>query len=166
MSYTSKKNTISLIAGIGLIAAYIIYAMGANAPASENIKSWAAAILVFIGIGIGVQIVVQIIFHIALTIGIAVKEKVNTGDKNSGEKAERIIKSEMTEDEMSKIIELKASRIGSYIAGAGITAALIFLAAGVQTIIALHILFGTVAFASVAEGIVSIILHERGLHNG
>ena len=163
MSYSSKRNIISMAAGIVLIIAYIIYAKGENAPALEDIKAWAAAILIFIGIGIGVQIVVQIIFHIAITIGIAVKEEVKAGNKKGGETAERIIKSEMIEDEWIKIINLKASRTGSWFMCLGVIAALIALAVGVATVIALHILFGMSALASVAEGFTGIIYHERGM---
>lgn len=163
MSYSSKKNIISVAAGLFLIAAYIIYAISAGAPASEDIKGWAAAILVFIGIGIGVQIVVQILFHIALTIGIAVKEEVKTGSKDGDKKVERIIKAEMVEDEWIKIIELKASRVGSWVMGLGVGAVFVVLAVGAQTVIALHILFGMAALAGAAEGIMGIFYHERGV---
>ena len=163
MSYTTKRNIVSIIAGLGLIAAYIIYAMRTSAPATEDIKAWAAAILVFIGIGIGIQIVVQILFHIAMTIGIAIKEEVKSGNKNGDKIAERILKSEMQEDEMSKIIQLKAFRAGSLLVGLGVIALLIALAVGVDMVVALHLLFGTFALASVVEGIASIVLHERGV---
>ena len=166
MSYTSKRNIVSIVTGIVLIIAYVIYAMGAKAPATQDVKAWAVAVLVFIGIGIGIQIVVQIVFHIALTIGIAVKEEIKTGDKNCGKTAERIVEAEMIEDERSKIINLKSSRVGSWFAGAGIIAALISLAVGAETVIALHILFGMSALASVVEGITGIIYHERGVRNG
>ena len=166
MSYTSKRNIASVVAGIALIAAYIIYATGANAPATEDIKAWATAILIFIGIGIVAQIVVQIVFHIALTIGIAIKEEVQNGNKDCSEAVERIVKSEMVEDERIKMIALKASRKGAWFVVAGIIAALISLAVGAETVIALHILFGMTALAAIMEGITSIIYHERGVKNG
>jgi len=166
MYYTSKRNIVSIVTGIALIIAYVIYAMGANAPATEDIKAWAVVILVFIVIGIVMQIIVQILFHIALTIGIAVKEEIKTGNKNSGVTAERIVKAEMVEDEWIKIIGLKASRVGSWLVVAGIIAALIFLAVGAETVVALHILFGMTALASVAEGVTGIIYHERGVRIG
>ena len=163
MSYTSKRNIVSMVAGIALIIAYVVFATGANAPASEDVKAWAVAILVFIGIGIGIQIVVQILFHIGLTIGIAVKEEVKMGNKDGGETAERIVKAEMVEDEWSKTINLKASRIGSVFVGLGVIAALIVLAVGLETVTALHLLFGLFALAAVVEGIASIIMNERGI---
>ena len=163
MSYTSKKNIAGILAGITLIAAYIIYAMGTSAPDPEDIQGWATAILVFIGIGIGVQIAVQIVFHIAFSIGVAMKEGRKAGNKEGGKAAERIIKSEMVEDEWSRMISLKASRAGSMILGAGTCAALVVLAAGAKTVVALHLLFGLSAFAAVAEGIAGIIMNERGI---
>ena len=163
MSYKSKSNIANILAGIALIVAYIIYATGARAPDSQDIRAWAVAILIFVGIGIGVQIVVQIVFHIALTIGIAIKEEVKNGNKNGGEVAERIIKAEMVEDELVKTIGLKASRVGSFFLGLGIVAVPITLAANLDIVIALHMLFGLSAFAAVAEGFASIILSERGI---
>ena len=163
MSYTSKKNIVSVVAGIALIIAYIIYATGANAPALADVKSWAVAVLVFVGIGIGVQIVVQVLFHISLTIVLTAKEEIKMGSKNSDKEAERIIKAEMVEDEWSKIIELKACRIGYVFIGMGVCATVIALAAGAEMVIALHILFGMSALSSVAEGISGIIYHERGV---
>ena len=163
MSYTSKRNIVSILAGVALIVAYIIYATGANAPSAEDIKAWAVAILVFVGIGIGVQIVVQIVFHIVLTIGIAIKEELKTGNKDGGKTAERILESEMVEDERVKMIGLKASRVGYVFVGLGAFAALVALAVGLETVIALHLLFGLSAFAAVAEGFASIIMSEWGM---
>ena len=163
MSYISKRNVVSILAGIALIVAYIIYATGTSAPATENVKAWAVAILIFIGIGIGIQIVVQIIFHIALSIGVAIKQEVVCGNKDCAETVERIIESEMIEDERVKTISLKASRVSSVILGLGVCAALVSLAVGMETVIALHLLFGLSAFAAVAEGFASIIMSERGI---
>ena len=163
MSFKSKSNIASILAGAALIVAYIIYAMGTNAPATEDIKAWAVAILIFIGIGVGVQIVVQIVFRIALSIGVAIKEEAKHGNKDGGKTAERIIESEMTEDEWTKNIDLRASRVGSAFMGLGVCAALIALAVGVETVVALHLLFGLTAFAAVAEGFASIIMSERGM---
>ena len=163
VSYASKMKLISVAAGIALITAYIIYATGAGAPPSEDVKAWAAVILVFIGIGIGLQIAVHILFHIALAIGIAVKEELVAGNKDNGKTAERIIEAEMAEDERSKIIDLKASRLGLWGMASGIVAALFALAIGAETVTALHILFGLTALASVAEGIAGVVYHERGV---
>ena len=161
MSYSSKRTVTSVIAGILLIAAYIIYASGSNAPAPEDLKSWAIAMLVFIGIGVAALIVIQIVFHIALAIGIAVREQ-----ERDGKKIERIIESSMVEDEREKLIGLKSSRVGYICAGAGAMAMLIALAAGISTVMALQLLFGAFAAGSVAEGIASVYFYEKGVRHG
>ena len=82
MAYNSKKNIVSLVAGVLTVAAYIIYVCTATAPAQEDIAAWAKLMLVFIGIGVGAGIVVQILFHIVYAVGIAAKENDNDGAKN------------------------------------------------------------------------------------
>jgi len=161
MSYSSKKNLVSIIAGILLTIAYSIYALGGKAPVAGDLQSWAVAMLVFIGISIAALVVIQVLFHIGLAIGIAVKE--NGHDEK---KVERILESSMVEDEREKLIGLKASHIGGIIAGIGFVAALVTLAVGLSAVFALHIVFGAFAIGSIIEGCVSIYHHERGVQNG
>ena len=158
MSYNSKKTIAAISTGILLAVAYVIYALSEHSPATEDLKSWAIAMLVFIGIGVAAVIVVQIIFHIALSIGIAVKEQ-GQDDKT----VERIIASTVVEDERDKLISLKSSHIGYIFAGLGFVAALVALAFGTQFMTALHIMFGTFSGGGIAEGIVSVYFYERGI---
>jgi hypothetical protein len=158
MSYQSRRTVVSLIAGAMLIAAYVIYALGSHAPAPDDLRSWATAMLVFIGIGVGALIVIQILFHIAFAIGTAIKER-----ENNDAKIERIIASSMVEDEREKLIDLKSGHIGYVCAGLGLVAALAALALGMSALFALHILFGSFAVASLAEGCANVYLHERGV---
>ena len=160
MSYKSKRTLTSIIAGILLSVAYVVYALGENSPEPENLKDWASLMLIFIGIGVCATIVLQILFHIAFSIGIAVKEN---GDD---EKTERIISAVMVEDEMEKLISLKSNRVGASCVGIGFIAALISLILGVSTIFMMHILLGSFVFGSILEGTVSICLYERGVRNG
>jgi len=157
MTLKSKRNITSLAAGILSAAAYVIYALSGAAPDSGDLKAWATVMLIFLGLAVGVQIVTQIIFHIVVSVGIAVKE----GEKD-GKKIERIIKSEMKEDERDKRIRLKASHIGYSCVGVGFIAALIALACGTAALTALHILLGTGAAAAFADGVMSIFLCEKG----
>ena len=161
MSYKSKRNLISMVAGVLLVIAYTIYALGKASPAPDDLKTWAVAMLIFIGISVGIMIVIQILFHIGLAIGIAVKEK-----ENDDKKVERIIESSMYEDERDKLINLKSSHIGAVCVGVGFVAGLIMLALGVSAVVALHIIAGAFAIGSIIEGCVSIYLDERGVRNG
>jgi hypothetical protein len=158
MSYKSKRTLTSIIAGILIIAAYIIFALGKNSPETENIKSWAVAMLVFIGIGIAAIIVIMIIFHILFAVGVAIKEQ-GCDDKE----IERIIASSTVEDEMEKLINLKSARIGSICAGIGLVAALVLLAVGMSAVLALHVIVGAFAISSFIEGIAQIYFYENGI---
>ena len=161
MSYKSKRNLVSMAAGVLLIIGYIIYALGAASPAPDDLKTWAVAMLIFIGTSVAVMIAIQILFHIGLAIGIAVKEK-----ENDDKQVERIIESSMYEDERDKLINLKSSHIGNVCVGVGFVAGLIALALGISAVVALHIIAGAFAVGSIIEGGVSIYLDERGVRNG
>ena len=148
-----------MIAGAALTAAYIIYALGGNAPAADNISAWAQTILIFIGIAVGASIIIQILFHIAYSVGIAVKER-----ERDDKEVERIIASETAEDELDRLISLKSSQAGYICAGIGFVATLAALAFfNVSVVVVLHILLGAMFTGSCIEGCLSIRFYERGV---
>jgi len=161
MSYSSKRSIVSIIAGVILAAAYIIYALGQNAPAPEDLKSWAILMLIFIGIGVGAMVVIQIVFHIALAIGITIKDPEQNSDR-----AEREIESMAVEDERQKLIDLKVGKIGYICIGIGFVAMLVALAFDITAVCALHIMLGAVVLGSITEGITGIYYNEKGVRNG
>ncbi|MCL2066217.1 MAG: hypothetical protein FWG99_01980 [Treponema sp.] len=158
MSYSSKRTIVSMTIGILSFTAYLIYALSGKAPAPEALKSWATAMLVFIGISVAVQIVVQILFHIGLAIGITIKEK-----EHDDKKVERIMSVTMLEDEREKLISLKSAKFGYICAGFGFIAALVTLVLGMSTLFALHIMGGSFAAGSLAEGSASVYFNEKGI---
>ena len=167
MSFKSRKMIASMAAALALIIIYIIYALGGRAPATDDLKAWGLAMLIFIGISVVVMIVIQILFHITFAIGIAVKEGIAVkGGKRDDKKLRRLFNSETVEDERDKFVELKSARIGHIIAGAGFIAALISLVTGNSALVAIHIVFGSFFIGSGAEGIAGVWLYERGVRNG
>jgi hypothetical protein len=168
MSYKVKNTIVSILTGVLLMAAYCIYAFrkvqtGAAAP--DDLKFWATAILVFIGIGVAAMIVIQIIFHILLSIAMAVKEQVRNG-KCDDKKVEKALELEMVEDEMDKLIALKSMRIGFAIVGTGFIAALAALVLNCSAAVMLNILFFSFAVGSMMEGIAQLFYYRRGVNNG
>ena len=155
MTYKTKKTIIEMLTGAAVAIAYIIYSAKSAAP-TDDIAAWAKSMLIFIGIGVGVLIITQIIFHIALAVGNEVKAEMN------GKKAQPITQ-DMIEDEMDERIELKAGRVGYTFTGLGIVAALFALVFGAAMLTALHILFGALCLASLAEGISKLCYYERGV---
>ena len=161
MSYNSKRIIVNMVAAVILFIGYIVYALGSSAPSSEDIRAWAVAILVFIGISVATSLIIQVLFHVCLAIGISVKE----GEEDT-DKIDRTISAAMVEDEMYKLISLKAIRVAYICAGISFLATLAALACGAPMVLALHLAFGGVAAGAFIEGIVSIYFHERGIHNG
>jgi hypothetical protein len=163
MTYNSKKTISNMITVILLIVAYIIYTFGETSPISDDLRGWAIAMLIFIGIGIVITIVIQILFHIGFAIGVAMKDEVRPHNQKSGKEIARIIKSSMVEDERDKIIERKSNRVEDTFAELGFIAMLIALACGASTVIALHIMLGAISGGMLMGGCVNIFYHERGV---
>jgi len=161
MSFNSKKAIASMLAGVLMMIAYIIYALGQSSPAPGDLQSWAVAMLIFIGISVAVIIVVQVLFHIATAIGIAVKEQER--DRNE---LDRSFSALTVEDERDKLISLKSSHISAIVAGTGFVAGLVCLACGASAVVALHVIFGSCAAGSIAESIASVFFYEKGVRNG
>mgnify|MGYP000920175533 CR=1 FL=1 len=152
MTFKSKRTIVSMITGLALFVGYYLYVLKKLAPGSEDLIAWAIATLIFIGVSVVAQIVILILFHIAMSIGMAVIDQ-----ERDGEKIERLISSSTLEDEMDKMISLKADRVNLICASIGFMAALGLVA------LALQILFAAFAAGSVISGGVSVYLYEKGV---
>jgi hypothetical protein len=168
MSYQEKRTITTMITTALVLASYCIYAFGkyqAGEAAAGDLKFWATTMLIFIGIGIAAGIVIQIVFHILLSIAIAVKEKVmdvNCDDKD----IERSIQVEMVEDEMDKLINQKSMMIGFAIAGFGFVAGLVSLVLNYSPMVMLNIVFISFSAGSELEGFVQLYFYRRGIAHG
>ena len=167
MSYQEKRSVVSIVSGILILAAYCIYAYAqfqAGALASDDIKAWAVTMLIFIGIGILAAIIVQIVFHILLSIGIAVKEKMKNGQYDD-KTIDKKIQAEMVTDEMDKLIELKAMKVGFAIAGIGFVFALFTQLFNYSPAVMMNLMFLSFSAGSVIEGLTQIYYYRKGIKN-
>ncbi|QQO09166.1 hypothetical protein [Breznakiella homolactica] len=165
MSIKSIRTIVNMAAGLLLLAAYLIFALGRRAPDPYNLSAWAVTLLIFIGIGVVLVIVIQILFHIFYAIGVAAKESMRHGESGDTE-AERIVASSLADDEMDRIISLKSLRAGYVCGGLGGMAFLGALAIGLPAVSALHILLGSFFLGTLVEGGMSVFLYEWGVSNG
>ena len=168
MSYQEKRTIVSIITGILILAAYCIYAFGkyqSGAIAADDMKGWAVIILAFIGIGVVSSIAIQIVFHILLSITIAVQERVRTGRCDDKE-IEKTIGAEMVTDEMDKLIELKSMKVGFIIAGIGFVTALVTQLLNYSPAMLLNVMFISFSAGSLLEGLAQIYFYKRGIRNG
>ena len=165
MSYQEKKTITSMVSGLILMGVYALNAWGryqAGAAPVDDPAFWAWMMLRYIGIGIIITIMLQILFHILLSIGIAVRENIQNGSRDDKE-IEKAIKQEMVEDERDKLIELKSLRAGFILAGIGFIASLVSLALGYSLAVMLNILFFSFFTGSLIEGFVQLYYYRRGL---
>ena len=167
MSYKVKSTIVSMVSGVLLVVAYIIYATGkvnSGAATLYDMKFWATTILVFIGIGIAATIVIQIVFHILLAISKTIQEQVKNG-KFEDKEIEKSLKLDMVEDEMDKLISLKSMRIGYAICGLGFIAGLFSLAMNQPAAVMLNIVFGSFYIGSLVEAISQLFYYRQGIRN-
>jgi hypothetical protein len=151
-----------------VLATYCLYSFdkyrsGAISP--EDLGAWARVVLVFVVIGVVASIVTQIVFHILLSVALAAKEQVVSG-KSDDKKIEKAIASEMVEDEMDKLIELKSLRVGYVVAGIGFMTALLTQVLGFPPAVLLHVMFISFSFGSLLEGMTQIYFYRKGVTNG
>lgn len=168
MSYQEKRTIVSMVTGALILAAYCIYAFGQHQPgaiAPDDLKFWARTMLIFIGIGVAASIVIQIVFHILLSIAIAVKKKVQD-EQCDDKEIEKSIGAEMVEDEMGKLIELKSMQISFIVAGIGFIAALVSLVLNYSPAVMLNILFISFCVSSLFDGFAQLYFYRRGIQHG
>jgi len=167
MSYPEKRTIVMMISGALVLAAYCIYAFGqvqAGAVMPGDLKFWARTILTFIGIGIAATIAIQIIFHILLSIGIAVSKKIRDEDFKD-EEIEKSIQAEMVEDEMDKLIELKSNRISVMLGGFGFVAALVAVLLGYSAVVLVNMVFIAFSLGTIAEGFAQLYYYRKGIRH-
>jgi hypothetical protein len=168
MSYQEKRTIVTVLTGILILAAYCIYAFGKVSAGTESVgdlKFWAFTMLLFIGIGVVAIIIIQIVFHILLSIGIAIKEQIQNGSVNDDE-IEKNLELEMVEDEMDKLIELKSMRFGFVVAGFGFVAGLVALLIDYSPAVMMNIIFISFNVGSILEGIAQIYYYRKGVNHG
>jgi hypothetical protein len=165
MTYQVKKTITEIISGAIVLGVYLFYAFGryhSGLLAPDDLKNWAQLMLIFIGVGIAATIVIQIIFHILLSISIAIKENIKNGGC-ADQEIENRIQLEIVEDEMDKLIELKALRVGVIVAGVGFVISLIILVLGYPPMFMLNTVFISFSFGNILEGFTKLYYYKRGI---
>ncbi len=110
------------------------------------------------------MVIVQILFHVLLSVEIAVKEAVTDPDVDD-KKIGQTIKNEFIEDERDKMVSQKSMQVGYIIRGGGLIAGLISLVLNAPPAVMLNIIFAAIFLGSVIEGIVTLIYYRKGFSN-
>jgi hypothetical protein len=154
MFYQQKRTIASMISGILILTAYGIHAWRTfregTVDMGNDLRYWAITMLIFIGIGIVATIVIQIIFHIIN----AVVNEVTTGVQDEDQ---------LVQDEMDKLVELKATRNGYVVAGLGFVSAMLTLVLRLPPGVMLNVLYLSFALGSIFEGASQLYYYRRGI---
>jgi uncharacterized membrane protein (UPF0136 family) len=175
MSYQEKKTVVSMLTGVLILAVYCVFAylkyrtMGPDI--AQDLSFWAVSMLVFIGIGIAAAIVTQIVFHIVIAAGGEIRRHITAEiSKELGQTDRtRAARDEMdwsefeNEDEMDKLIGLKAMRISYVIVGVGFILALVTLVLKLPPSIMLNTIFISACLASLTEGAAQLYYYKKGI---
>lgn len=167
MSYREKQSILMIGIQLAILASYCVYVLGqmrGGAASLDNLRAWAIIMLVFIGLGVGATIVLQILFHILLSVGTAVKTRMETGRVDNGE-LEQSLEAEMMEDERDKLISLKSSQVGFAAAGIGFVAGLVTLVAGYPPGVMLNVIYLSFAGGSILENAAQLYFYRRGVRH-
>jgi hypothetical protein len=153
MYYQEKKSIVTTLSGILVLAAYCIYVyqklQSGTADLANDLKFWATTMLIFIGIGVVSIIIILIIFHI---INAAYNEVTSQEAEDP-----------MVEDEMDKLIALKAMRNSFIIVGAGFVISLVTLVMQMPAAVMINIAYLSFNVGSIFEGISQLYFYRRGV---
>ena len=155
MYYKEKRTIATLISGILLFAIYCIYALKwvRVGNLGNDLQFWAGKMLIFIGMGIIATIVIQIVFHVINAIVNEVKHQEQDDTD--------------IEDEMDKLISLKAMRNAYIIVCIGFGFSLISLVfLKHPPLVMINIIYISFNVGSIFEGFSQLYFYRRGVRNG
>lgn len=174
MSYQEKRILASVISGVGILVGYCVYGViqyqKVGVSILSNLKYWASLMLITIGLGIAVMMVIQIFLHIFLAVTHEVKKEISKEiakrtDCGKGLAACEELEMDGKEDEMDKLIALKASKYSFAVVGVGFLAALISLYFQLPPGVMLNILFISLMKSCLLEGILQLRFYQQGIYH-
>jgi len=178
MSYQEKRIGVSVVSGLLILVSYCIYGVSrfkvVGTGLLTDLRFWATTMLVTIGLGIAVMMLIQIILHIYLAISSEVKKEIAkkiAGDGTCGSKSYQGRSCEDLEmmdkeDEMDKLISLKASNYSFGVIGFGFVASLVTLYFRLPPAIMLNIMFVSFMLASLLEELLQLRFYRKGIYHG
>lgn len=168
MTYKEKKVWATMFSGLVIFILYLrraveVYLIEGQGVFRDTVF-WAKTMLLYIGIGVVAIIVWMIVFHILLAISDQVVKEVKKANGQVVEEEEEDFYD--VEDEMDRLIGLKAGQIGYIVVGIGFVSGLISLALGMAPGIMLNIVYLSFMLGSLLEGAIKLYFYKRGVSHG
>lgn len=115
----------------------------------NDLKFWALTMLYFVGVSVVFNILILILFHILNAVVNAVKQED--------------LDDPMIEDEMDKLISLKAMRNSYIMVGVGFVISIVSLVMEWPPTVMLNIIFLAFNLGSIFEGFSKLYFYKRGI---
>lgn len=178
MSYQEKRIGVSVVSGLLILVSYCIYGVSRfkvlGTGLLTDLRFWATTMLVTIGLGIAVMMLIQLVLHIFLAVSSEVKKEIRKriseseqcGSKSYQGRSCEDLEMMDKEDEMDKLISLKASNYSFGVIGFGFVVALVTLYYQMPPAIMLNIMFVSFMLASLLEGLLQLRFYRKGIYHG
>jgi hypothetical protein len=167
MTFKEKKSIVSILVSTLLIITYTIFTFvryqGGHLPL-DNYQLWAITLLAFGGVYIISYILIHLIFYFVTSVSMAVKEQIKTG-KACEIDLEQKIKTELNEDEMDKIILLKAQRVSSIVTSFIIYIGVVLIALNLEIVLLLNMILLGGFLGNIAKDLTKIYYFKVGVAN-
>lgn len=156
-----------MVSGTAILILYIRQALSIYSQHGRDIlyntALWARSMLVYIAIGVIAIILSMIVLHILLAVSITAGRHLDNRSAKRHEDTEDYFD---PEDEMDRLIDLKAGKIGYAVVGIGFVAGLVSAALGAAPAIMMNMVFLSFLLGNLLEGTVKIYFYRRGVSNG
>ena len=167
MNYQEKKILGSMAAGLVILILYLRQTISTYTEQGTNLLEdtayWAKTMLLYIGFSIVAIIIFMILLHILMAITTEIGRNIHQPGVEPLDDAEDYFD---PEDEMDRLINLKAGQVGYVAVGIGFVGGLITLAIHMAPGIMMNILFLSFLLGSLLEGAIKIYFYRRGVSNG
>ncbi len=158
MTDADRRAASRAVLGTVLLVAYNVYAFGSGLVTEDDTRKVGVTMLVALGVFVAVMLLGEIVHQVVASVVVARREHESDPDR-----VEQIVAATVREDEMGRLIALKAGRANLTVVGVGFVAALVVLACDGGPAPALHVLFCSFALGGVAESGATAYFHRRGV---
>lgn len=167
MTYKEKQVWVTMLSGIIILGLYLKKAISTFMLKGEVVYDdtafWAKTMLLYIGVGIVLVILMLIVFNI---LGVVSAEVINKIRRTQGVNVEGSVDFDDVEDEMDRLISLKAGQISYMVVGIGFVLGLVILALNGAPGVMMNITYMSFLLGGVLEGVIKLYYYKRGVSHG
>ena len=172
MTYKEKNVWAVILSTLAVTIFYVLGLIRAYAEAGKetfnDLSFWARTMLVYALIFVVATIIIMIIVNIAMAILTAIKHRSIHGDSEDTSQLDQVIEDEFddVEDEMDKLIALKAHKYSQILVEVAFFLGLVLVALDQPVGIMLNMVFISYFASTLLAGFIKLYFYKRGIRHG